>query len=188
MPPIGPYQCKCAVCGSDFVARSPNAILCSPACRKQRMEESLIKCAEKKAQAREEREFARRVAQLAKVGGSTSTGSIVYHVRDWATMKPYVSCGHYVYGWYEPGAAFPFYIGAGSGSRAWARHLNSDGTAADCEKRRDSSTHIIILRDRLTAEGAAFAESLLIGVYARMNRLENVLPGVKSQPPRPWEF
>lgn len=56
----------------------------------------------------------------------------------------------YVYAWFQAGSAMPFYVGKGSGSRAWRKER---GDAA-----------VRLLREGLTEEQALLVEGVLIDV------------------------
>lgn len=79
--------------------------------------------------------------------------------------------GFYVYGWYRPEEDLPFYIGKGTGNRAWENHKSSRSSAGGalethyCEDHRTSKTIIVIYRDSLTEEGAFLVEAVLASVF-----------------------
>jgi hypothetical protein len=65
--------------------------------------------------------------------------------------------GYYVYGWYQPKAIFPFYIGMGTGNRAWDIHKG-----AFCERIRTPEISIEIYKDDLTREEAYLIEGVIV--------------------------
>ncbi len=101
--------------------------------------------------------------------------------------------GVYVYGWYAPGDSFPFYIGQGSGNRAWAIHLKSDygknkKAKAFCEAIRNKDTEVVIYRSNLTVEGGLLVESVLVSLFTRMGVvLTNQCETLKRQEKPPLE-
>lgn len=83
--------------------------------------------------------------------------------------------GYYVYGWYNPGENLPFYVGEGTGNRAWKVHKKTHqkitcttAEKAFCEYFRSKDTKVVIYRDNLTREGSLLCESLLSSVFKNM--------------------
>jgi hypothetical protein len=76
--------------------------------------------------------------------------------------------GYYVYAWYRNTDEHPFYVGKGSGNRAWVRHLAVDGIKpAVCELvRQDSDTvRIAIVKEAMSDDEALELEEELIADY-----------------------
>lgn len=78
--------------------------------------------------------------------------------------------GRYVYGWWVLGEKLPFYIGRGTGRRAWTRHRvgNDIWRNARCQEiiNQVGKNNIVvrIIKDGLSMEGSVVIESVLIKV------------------------
>lgn len=72
--------------------------------------------------------------------------------------------GRYVYAWFNDESNLPFYVGKGTGERAWTRHTQKDGRSMWCQNVRAASSgfRVEIIRENLTDEGAMLVESALV--------------------------
>lgn len=72
--------------------------------------------------------------------------------------------GRYVYAWFNDESELPFYVGKGTGDRAWRRHEHKDGRSMWCQNVRAASSgfRVDIIRENLTDEGAMLVESALV--------------------------
>ncbi len=99
--------------------------------------------------------------------------------------------GRYVYAWFNEESKLPFYIGRGTGSRAWDRHQDGDGRAMFCQTTRVSTPgfRVEVIRDNLTEEGAALAEACLISFVSQCGgTLTNQVGGMSRQERPPLEL
>jgi hypothetical protein len=113
------------------------------------------------------------------INDRTTTGPLWYDVEGASHNR--VPRFHYVYGWYEEGASLPFYIGQGTGRRAWERHERDafGSINAPCEQVRSSSTRVVIYAQSLTAEGALLVEAVLIRLFTGNARRIRAHPQAK---------
>lgn len=78
----------------------------------------------------------------------------------------------YVYGWYREGSKLPFYVGKGTGQRAWRYGKLQAGVT------------VKIFRDSLTDEGAILVEAVLIQVFLSLGAaLHNKTTGSRRRQP-----
>ena len=99
--------------------------------------------------------------------------------------------GRYVYAWFNDESKMPFYIGRGTGSRAWDRHEDADGRAMFCQTTRVSAPgfRVAVIRDNLTEEGAALVESCLMLLVSQCGgTLTNQVGGMSRQERPPLEL
>jgi hypothetical protein len=101
--------------------------------------------------------------------------------------RPALPQGKYVYAWFKDDDVLPFYIGQGTGKRAWMRHKNTHLTAR-CQQEKESSDtiRVEIIKDKLTDKGASFLESALISFLANTCRcpMSNQRIPTKYRPPK----
>lgn len=99
--------------------------------------------------------------------------------------------GRYVYAWFSDDSPFPFYIGKGADSRAWARHEDQDGRAMWCQTMRATAKgfRVEVIRDNLTDEGALLVESCLMAFTRLLGGvLANQADGLSRQEKPPLEL
>lgn len=179
---------KCPGCGVDFKPKHGNSVYCRPACRKSENKVYAIYSCKVRGQIAVcpvcNSEFNRNGSQHVYCSKSCRpSSSINYYKPVEAEPKPR---GKYVYGWFLEGETLPFYVGLGSGRRAWEIHTLDGGRLATCQSLRTSSTRIVVFRDNLTDEGALLLESVLIDVFRRLGAvLTNQSSGMgrKEKPP-----
>lgn len=95
--------------------------------------------------------------------------------------------GRYVYGWYSPSGDLPFYIGQGTGRRAWRRHETDNGSAF-CQMFKTQKTKVVVYRDNLTMEGALLVESVIKHLFESLGApLTNQSDTMKHQEVPPLE-
>ena len=139
---VGKTKKSCCICGTEFVQKCGTHKYCSDDCRAAGISEAI---------ARQRVKRKKHTVQPA----DELTATIVNRPKK-------LPRGNYVYGWYNFDAHLPFYVGMGTGSRAWDNHQES------CENRRTSRTRIVVYRTNLTEEGARLIESVLILVFLRL--------------------
>jgi hypothetical protein len=82
--------------------------------------------------------------------------------------------GYYVYAWFKDDSDVPFYVGKGTGRRAWDIHVLGNrygrATPASCQMIRMSCSNfrVRVLRDELTSYEAGLVESVIIDLLTRM--------------------
>jgi len=99
--------------------------------------------------------------------------------------------GRYVYAWFSEDSPLPFYIGKGTGKRAWERHEDSDGRAMWCQTFRATAKgfRAEVIRDNLTDEGALLLESCLIAFTKLLGGLLcNQIDGISRQERPPLDL
>lgn len=118
-----------------------------------------------------------------------SHGKSLYCSKECRHPPPPLPSGCYVYGWYQsPDHSLPFYIGKGTGRRAWEPHKNN-GKPSLCQQLRTDEMVIKIYRENLTEEGSLLIESVLISVFELMGaRLVNMSESLKRQEILPLEI
>lgn len=99
--------------------------------------------------------------------------------------------GRYVYAWFNDCSPLPFYVGKGTGDRAWSRHEDEHGRAAYCQTVRVANPgfRVEVIRDNLTDEGAALVEACMITLVCKAGgTLANQREGLSRRERPPLEL
>lgn len=183
-----PIEKTCKTCGTKFFTRKVQQLSCSVRCRQKwesnRTEERVCVACGKTFIGHSKKKCCSQ--DCVKAAGEAWRKS--------AIRRRQTPRGCYVYGWYESSASLPFYIGQGSGNRAWEKHTLDiyngwEKCHAACEKLRTSETVVRVYRDNLTQEGALLVESVLKSVFESMGAvLLNTAETMKRQEVPPLEI
>ncbi|MGA2797090.1 MAG: hypothetical protein ABSE63_05910 [Thermoguttaceae bacterium] len=171
-----PKQCK--QCGKEFNPRLHNQIMCSSSCRKDYLESLKSQWDDSPRQCKQcGKEFNPRFSVQIYCSQDCRVN---YHIR--ADINKYPQ-GKYVYVWYDD--AEPFYVGEGTGDRAWEPHIfRYEDRLQQCEIVRNNSSNfrVEIIRDNLTKEGALLLESTFIEYFRKQGyALANRVNGIQRQ-------
>lgn len=178
---------ECRTCSAPFTGHRGYKY-CSPACReKARAEQALRAMANHKIRRAIAAEKPVRT-MLSPSSEKPGDGYLGIELHPQFQRRGWVR-DFYVYGWYHPlQPGLPFYVGQGSGSRAWEVH--GEGWSKQfCEMARHPEMRVRVYRDNLTREGALLVESVLVKLLLDMGApLLNQAEPMRRQETPPLEF
>lgn len=187
----------CKICNVQFETNKLSRVYCGQACREQGAMQSFARSAEKH---KKPPVVHTRVCLNCSTEFTTNNGTKRYcseECRGTKSIPTYRSIaslrgdsksiqlrGYYVYGWYDKNEELPFYIGKGTGARAWDAH---EGLV--CGRYKSSEVTVVIYRTRLTSEGALLLESVLMDVFRSLGAfLRNQTEGMNRVEVPPLEI
>lgn len=195
---------NCESCGVSFIQKQPNHKYCTAECRPlyvavgwDKSDRLCVVCKKTFSPVMLNHKFCTSICRINRTKKRRSTYShpnIKKHDSRPAgciDSRGTVPKSRYVYMWFKGDDVLPFYIGNGTGNRAYMVHYSSNTTISWSERVRQSAKgfRVEIVRDNLTNEGSMLLESALIAIFNNLGaKLTNQMNGVSRQEIPPLEL